>query len=75
MDDRGFLDRKDGVPTRSDGFVSPLAEDHEIADDRSSELLSIAEQLPDPELAHLLRNALGRFVCTKCGVEGPVRGL
>lgn len=74
-DDHGFLDRKDGMPTRSDGFISPLADDDEIADDRISQLLSIAEQLPDQELAHLLRNALGRFVCTKCGVEGPVRGL
>ena len=35
MDDRGFLDRKDGVPPRSDGFVSPLAEDVEEESDEA----------------------------------------
>ena len=61
--------------TEVDGFVSTCGGDDEIAEDPIAELLSITMRLPDLELAPLLRNLLGGFVCSKCGKEEPVKSL
>jgi hypothetical protein len=72
-DDKALRDYRDGMPSRADGFITPVAED-EIPDTCSATLLSLAKQAPSPELALLLRHFAGSFLCCKCGVRGPLKG-
>ena len=74
-EDRSLLDFKDRIPSRSDGFMQPIQESAEMADSRVTALLALAEQTSSPLPALLLRNFLGSFVCSKCGVEGPIKSI
>lgn len=73
--DRGLQDYKDGAPTRSDGFMSPIGASDRVLDDRIKALLELANEAPDPRPALLLRNFLGSVVCSKCGAEAAIKGL
>lgn len=77
MDERNRLlsDYKDGAPTRSDGFVSPIVQAHEVTDERITALLGLAERALDPKLPLLLRHLLGSFSCTRCGARAGLKGL
>jgi hypothetical protein len=74
-EDRELKDFKKGAPTSSDGFLSPIKESDKGFDNRSKELLDMANRAPSPEPALLLRNFLGSFVCSKCGEKGPIQSL
>ena len=74
-EDRGLQDFKDGAPSRSDGFILPIKEGDKVLGNRTKALLDLADRAPNPEPALLLRNFLGSFVCSKCGVEGPIKCL
>ncbi len=73
--DRTLRDFKDGSPSRSDGVLKPLQESDKAPDTRIAALLDLAELVPNPTPALLLRAFLGSFVCTKCHVEGSVTSL
>lgn len=60
-DDAGLQDYRDGKPTRSDGFLSPISKTEDIADERIKALLVLANKAPSPTPAMLLRNFLGSF--------------
>lgn len=70
--DRALLDYKDGLPSRADGFLSPVPGAEDLQDERAAGLLDLAMKSDDPRLPLLMRNYLGRFVCAKCGKEGPL---
>lgn len=73
--DAAMKDYREGVASRSDGFISPIVDADRIEDARVTHLLAMAGQIPNPELVHFLQTMLGSFVCKKCGVEGPIRRL
>jgi len=67
-------DFKDGVPSRADGFMTPITEEG-VLDARVAALLALAKRAPSPEPALLLRHFAGSFVCCKCGVQGPMHSV
>jgi hypothetical protein len=67
------LDFMEGVSSRADSFIVPAGRD-DISDPRMRRLLDLADRSPYPEPGLLLRNFLGRIVCTKCGTRAAIRG-
>jgi len=65
-------DFKDGAPSRTDGFMTPITEDA-VLDVRITALLSAAERAARPDLALRVRHFAGTFCCCKCGVQGPMQ--
>lgn len=74
-DDLALQDYRDGTPTRSDGFLSPVSNAEDIADERIKALLVLADKAPSPTPALLLRNFLGSFDCLKCQTSVAVKGI
>jgi hypothetical protein len=72
--DRALLDYKEHAPSRSDGFMVPVA-DGEALEGRATALLSLADRAQSPEPALLLRSFLGSFLCRRCGANGPVSAV
>lgn len=70
--DRAMRDHEEHAPSRADGFIMATA-GNEVADPRIAALLSLANRIPNPEPALLLRHFLGSVHCRKCGAQGPVR--
>lgn len=74
-EDRGLKDFNEGMPSRSDGIVSPMATADLFPEERANSLIALANRAHSPKPAFLLRNFLGRFVCIKCGIESSLAGL
>ncbi len=69
-----FLDYKERVPSRSDGFMVPVG-DSQAFDRQTAALLSLADRASSREPPLLLRNFLGTFLCCRCGTQGPIHAV
>ena len=73
--DRALSDFRSGTPARADGFILPIGNTTDVSDEQVTALLHLGRRAANGRPELLLRNFLGSFDCTNCGVRATLKSF